>query len=125
MNYTPISALILLNIDVGDIFIYAVKGFTDTKYTVMVLITYALTMFNFLFNRLYVFPMYLIWHAIWFNHDHYSEVPGFWLMATFLHLLLALHVYWCVLIINLGIRFATTGKRNDTYVEGPDKPKIA
>merc|ERR1712194_12066 len=117
MNYTPISALILLNIDKCDIFIYALKAWVDSKYTPVVLLYFFLCLFHFLFDRLYVFPMYLIWHAVWFNNDYYQEVPGFWLMATFLHLLLVLHAYWCVLLAKLGWKFAMTGKKAEMHYE--------
>lgn len=122
MNYTAISALILLNIDKCDIFIYGLKAWVDSKYTWVVLVYFFLCLIHFLFDRLYVFPMYLIWHAVWFN-DIYQEVPGFWLLATFLHLLLVLHAYWCILLTKMGLRFAMTGKKNDMHHNTQDLKK--
>ena len=121
MNYTPISALILLTLDNCDIFIYALKAWIDSKYSFMVVFYFFITVGAFLFNRLYIYPMHLLWHAIWFNTEYYQEIPGFWLLAAFLHLILCLHVYWLTLIIKLAIRFAITGKRNEMHHDDQTK----
>merc|ERR1712113_127679 len=84
-------------------------------YNAMVIFYFFLTVGAFLFNRLYIYPMHLLWHAIWFNYDYYQEIPGFTLLAIFLHLILCLHVYWLTLICKLAYRFAVTGKRNEMH----------
>jgi len=121
MNYTPISALILLTLDSCDIFVYALKAWIDSKYSAMVALYFFLTTGAFLFFRLYVYPCYLLYHAVWYNNDYYQEIPGFYLLACFLHLILCLHVYWLCLILKLGLRFARTGKRNEMHHDDQTK----
>ena len=107
-NLIPISAMISLIHDVTDVFVYATRVFVDTIYDKLAFFFYVSLMIVFAYSRLYVYPVYLLYHAMWYN-EHPEIVPGFRLMYFFLHSLLLLHVYWYGLMINLGANYIRKG----------------
>lgn len=113
LNLMPISAMVSLIHDISDVFIYLSRTFVDTRFDKVAFTFYIGIMVVFAYSRLYVYPMYLLYHSMWFNEEHKDDIPGFKLMFVFLHALLCLHVYWYTLMAQLGLKYIKKGKAED------------
>lgn len=105
-----IGSLVLFLHDIADVLAYSVKAVVDTKYTRLTLTAYAGLLLTWGYTRLYVFPFYVI---------SASMIPGMeqsfaWYTSyAMIWTLQLLHVYWYVLFLIMGYRFAISGKTVD------------
>lgn len=105
-----IGSLVLFLHDIADVMAYSVKAVVDTKYTALTLSAYAGLLVAWGYTRLYVFPFHVIAH---------SMIPGspqsfVWITSYFMiWTLQMLHIYWYILFLIMGYRFAVSGKTVD------------
>jgi hypothetical protein len=105
-----IGSLVLFLHDIADVLAYSVKAVVDTKYTWLTLSAYAGLLLTWGYTRLYVFPFYVI---------SASTIPGMeqsfaWYTSyAMIWTLQLLHVYWYILFLIMGYRFAISGKTVD------------
>ena len=119
LNFMPISGTISLVHDVADVFVYLARVFVDTIYDKISFVFYLGLMITFAYGRLYIYPFYLIYHTIWYNDATVAnQIPGWTMMAVITHLLWALHIYWYVLLANIGLKYVTGGSAQDIHEKG-------
>ncbi len=76
-------------------------------------IIYKCLMNSYAAGELSIYPWWMIWHEVWCNNDTYMYIPGFRFMAALLHCILAIHIYWYVIMAKIGFKFFTKGKLTD------------
>jgi len=122
MNYLKIGTLVMLLHDMSDVFVYASKALVDTKYVVLTLIAYLGLLIFWAFGRLYVYPFWVL-HNAWY--EGYPLIHGaayFFFPAVFS--LLALHVYWYFLFLQMGLHFVSKGETVDLQQKINQKEKF-
>jgi len=112
-NYLRMGAVILFLHDISDIFSYGCKIFVDTEYLTLTLINYVSLVLTWFYTRLFVFPFQVILQCFTNNIWARPELVGYIVIAICLFTLLCLHVYWIVLILNIGLKFLNTGEADD------------
>jgi ceramide synthetase len=112
-NYLRMGAVILFLHDISDIFSYGCKIFVDTEYLTITLINYVSLVLTWFWTRLFVFPFQIILQCFTNNIWARPELVGYIIIAICLVTLLCLHVYWIVLILNIGMKFLHTGEADD------------
>ncbi len=104
-----VGALVLFLHDIADVMAYSVKAVVDTRYTYVTLSAYAGLLAAWGYTRLYVFPFYVIPHAVVPGELTVAFLTGYAMIWT----LQALHLYWYTLFLIMGYRFAVSGKTVD------------
>jgi len=112
-NYLRMGAVVLFLHDISDIFSYGCKIYVDTKHIKITLFFYVSLVLTWFWTRLYVFPFQVILQCFTNNIWARPELIGYMIIAICLFTLLCLHVYWIVLIMNIGVRFITSGEADD------------
>jgi len=112
-NYLRMGAVVLFLHDISDIFSYGCKIYVDTKHIKLTLFFYVSLVLTWFWTRLYVFPFEVILQCFTNNIWARPELVGYMIIAICLFTLLCLHVYWIVLILNIGVRFITSGEADD------------
>jgi ceramide synthetase len=112
-NYLRMGAVVLFLHDISDIFSYGCKIFVDTEYLKTTLFFYVSLVLSWFWTRLYVFPFQVILQCFTNNIWARPELVGYMIIAICLATLLCLHVYWIVLILNIGVKFLRTGEADD------------
>lgn len=109
-NWVRIGSLVLFLHDIADVMAYSVKAVVDTKYTALTLSAYAGLLVAWGYTRLYVFPFHVISHSmIPDSPQSFVWVTSYFMIWT----LQMLHIYWYVLFLIMGYRFAVSGKTVD------------
>lgn len=103
MNYVTVSLLVLFTHDCSDLFVDTTRVLADSKYKTLLYISASCLLVLWFYMRLYLFPVYLIYHGYWYNKAE-PEIYGRHLMGWMLHVLFILNVYWFVLIIKMALR---------------------
>jgi len=112
-NYLRMGAVVLFLHDISDIFSYGCKIFVDTKYIKTTLFFYVSLVLSWFWTRLYVFPFQILLQCFTNNIWVRPELVGYMIIAICLITLLCLHIYWIVLILNIGVKFITSGEADD------------
>lgn len=112
-NYLRMGAVVLFLHDISDIFSYGCKIYVDTKHIKLTLFFYVSLVLTWFWTRLYVFPFEVILQCFTNNIWARPELVGYMIIAICLFTLLCLHVYWIVLILNIGVKFITSGEADD------------
>ncbi|ORX61270.1 LAG1-domain-containing protein, partial [Piromyces finnis] len=112
-NYIRMGAVVLFLHDISDIFSYGCKIFVDTDQTVLTFINYVSLIITWVYTRLYIFPFQVILQCFTNNIWARPELVGYIIIAICLITLLILHVYWIILLINIGIKFVFNGEFDD------------
>ena len=109
-NWVRIGSLVLFLHDIADVMAYSVKAVVDTKYTALTLSAYAGLLVAWGYTRLYVFPFHVIAHSMIPD----SPKSFVWITSYFMiWTLQMLHIYWYILFLIMGYRFAVSGKTVD------------
>jgi len=117
-NYWRVGALVFFIHDFSDVFSYAIKAVVDTGYTSIILSVYACLLVSWGYLRLYVLPFYILRSC--FVHVP-MDAPATNMLRIFLSVLQLLHVYWYILFLYMGLKFATSGKAEDVQENLFDK----
>jgi len=112
-NYLRMGAVVLFLHDISDIFSYGCKIFVDTEYLKTTLFFYVSLVLSWFWTRLYVFPFQVILQCFTNNIWARPELVGYMIIAICLVTLLCLHVYWIILILDIGVKFLRTGEADD------------
>jgi len=112
-NYLRMGAVVLFLHDISDIFSYGCKIFVDTEYLTLTLFNYVSLIISWFYTRLFVFPFQVILQCFTNNIWSRPELVGYMIIAFCLVTLLVLHVYWIILILNIGLKFLRTGEADD------------
>lgn len=113
MNYWPISLMILFTHDVSDAFVCLVRVFVDTRHSVITFFCYVMLMVSWVYTRLIIFPFDLI-RVSCYQNPKKEEIYGLGILGAMAHALIFLHVYWFILLCQMGYRFIVHKKVNDT-----------
>ena len=114
MNYVTISHLVLFSHDSSDLFVDTTRVLADSKWKKLLMVSGACLISMWLDMRIYIFPVYLIYHGYWFNKAE-PEIYGRHLMGWMLHVLFILNVYWFILIVKMVLRY--TIKRREVDID--------
>ena len=113
MNYLPISLLILYCHDISDAFICFTRVFVDTSCKWVTFGSYLCVLISWCYTRLIIFPFDLI-RVSCYDNPMIHEVYGIGILGAMVHILVILHIYWFILLINMGIKFIQTSTTTDT-----------
>jgi len=113
LNWSRLAALVLFVHDAGDVFTYAIKVVVDTEKKSFIFVLYVAVLLAWGWTRLYVFPTLVIRKAFVLGPDYVGASA--YAFSALLSMLLVLHCYWYVLILQMGFKAANTGKPEDTY----------
>jgi len=116
MNYWPISLMILFVNDVSDAFVSYTRVFVDTIYSKIALVFYVFLMFSWVYMRLIVFPFELL-RVSCYQNPKIDEIYGIGILGSMAHALVALNIYWFILLVNMGLRFLRTKETMDTQID--------
>lgn len=112
MNYLPMSLLILYSHDISDAFVSYTRFLVDTNYKKLTTVTYICLLVSWFYTRLIIFPFDLIRISCYTN-PMMHEMYGIGILGAMVHVLVILHIYWFVLLIKMGLRFAKTATPED------------
>lgn len=114
------SVLVLLSHDSSDIFVSGARALMDTAYTKLMFSTYLCLMTTWMVMRLYVYPVHVVWPTMWGTAFHETErLPGYYIMASMVHFLWIMNIYWFIMLGKIGYSFIVNKKTQD-LVEGID-----
>ena len=113
-NWLRIGALVLFVHDVSDIFTYGVKIAVDTPSKLATGVLYLGVLASWLWFRLWALPFVLIRAVLERAAPLMGPFPAY-VFAALLSVLVALHVYWFVLILDIGRKAVSSGDAEDTY----------
>lgn len=113
LNWSRLAALVLFIHDAGDVFTYAIKVVVDTEKKLPIFVLYFGVLLAWGWTRLYIFPALVIRKAFLLGPDYVGASA--YAFSALLSMLLALHCYWYILILQMGYKAANTGKPEDTY----------
>jgi ceramide synthetase len=113
MNYWPISLMILFTHDVSDAFVCFTRVFADTSYSKVVLVCYIMLMVSWVYTRLIIFPFDLI-RISCYQNPKIEEIYGIGILGSMAHALIFLHIYWFILLCQMGYKFIFHKVQNDT-----------
>ena len=112
MNYLPMSLLILYSHDISDTFVCFSRALVDTNFKWTAFGCYLCLISSWFYTRLIIFPFDLIRISCYAN-PMIHEMYGIGILGAMVHVLVVLHVYWFILLINMGIKFIKTSTPND------------
>jgi len=126
-GYVRIGCLVLAVHDVCDIFVFAAKSISETRFEIAGAIGYFSMVISWAFFRLYLFPTKVIYSASVESSNQYRAdyggvgqvIFGWYFFNGLLMVLQILHVYWFALFIRLGYRIAR-GYTNDVIAGDGD-----
>ena len=113
MNYLPMSLLILFSHDISDAFVSYARFLVDTNSKYLAFFVYLFLIISWFYTRLIIFPFDLIRVSCYMN-PMMHEMYGIGILGAMVHVLVLLHLYWFVLLINMGIKFVKTSTPEDT-----------
>jgi ceramide synthetase len=125
LNFLPIAGLISFSHDIPDFFLYFSRVFVDTKHKFMAISMFACLLISYLWGKLTVYPLWLIWHFIWYNNECPDKVPGFTLIGAMLHVLLILHWYWYLIFLEIARKLMVKGEITDRKCIDPNYEEVA
>jgi len=122
-NYIKIGTLVLLVHDISDIFSYLIKSSMDSQKKYLILTSYLLLLASWGYGRLFLFPFYIIYSTLFESLQYLDKahMNGWGFFNLFLVGLLCLHIYWYSMFLQIGFKFANSGKMQDTIEDGKDK----
>jgi hypothetical protein len=128
LNYSAVSALVLMVHDISDVFVSFCRAFTDTPYTALSLSLFAGLYSTFAYYRLYFFPFHLIYQGYYLNpgtisQQHQEQNYGLHVLGFMVHCLVALHVYWFFLLTKMFTRYWDSGVTRDLQQKLPSAKK--
>jgi len=112
-NWVRVGALVLFLHDLADVTAYAVKAVVDTRFTALTLSAYGALLAVWGYTRLYVFPFFVIREAVPPVPEGESASFAWSTSYCMLLVLQGLHIYWYILFLIMGYRFAVSGKTVD------------
>ena len=113
MNYLPMSLLILFSHDISDAFVSYTRFLVDTNFKYLTFFVYLFLIISWFYTRLVIFPFDLI-RVSCYTNPMMHEMYGIGILGAMVHVLVLLHLYWFVLLINMGIKFVKTATPEDT-----------
>lgn len=116
MRLERLGMLVLLVHDVADIFLEGAKLLECVGLEFLSTLTFVGLMFSWMISRLYYFPVKII--RSWIVEHQPRNVPYFKPFLAALFVLLALHIYWFVLILQVAYRKVSKGKMQDVRESG-------
>jgi hypothetical protein len=106
MNYIPVSGIVLVLHDFSDIFVTSTRILLDTPYSKSMLTNYFMLMISWVFTRLVLYPMLVVYPCIYLDlFDEGVDKYGWSIFAGLLHFLLCMHIYWFVLLFKMGFGY--------------------
>ena len=116
-NYIRVGSLVLFAHDLSEIPANSTKVLVDLKNsTIPLLISTATLMVTWFYTRCYVFPVEIIYRAIYKGGLAIVAVEyhfAFWVYMVFLSLLVILHYYWFYLFVKILLHFFSKGEAVD------------
>ncbi|CEG49741.1 longevity-assurance family protein [Plasmopara halstedii] len=125
-NYCAMGALTAFTHDIGDVTGYAIKSVVDTGNTPLIVAMYFVLLVSWAYTRLYVYPVHLIYNAIYVIPEVSPHVTGIFLHPgnALLCMLLVLHVYWYGLFLVMGYTLVRKGLVEDIQDKCSDVKEI-
>lgn len=106
MNYIPVSGIVLVLHDFSDIFVTTTRVLLDTPYDKLMLGNYFALMISWVYTRLWLFPMLVVYPCIYLDlFDEGVDKYGWSIFAGLLHFLMSMHIYWFVLLCKMGFGY--------------------
>ena len=115
MNYWPISLMILFTHDVSDAFVCFTRVFVDTNYSKIAFFFYVMLMVSWVYMRLIIYPFELL-RVSCYQNQKFEEMHGLGILGSMAHALVLLHVYWFILLIQMGLRYVKKNEAVDTQM---------
>ena len=113
-KHTPIGCLVLILHGLSDIPVVLCKIFTNTSLDVVAFLFYLVTLFSWLYYRVYVFVGSVIHPIYGIESKWRMEVKYTMCYTMLLSTLAVLHLIWIALMFKIGYRFITKGKVHDS-----------
>ncbi|CAH2986443.1 unnamed protein product [Chilo suppressalis] len=109
-NLHRIGSLVLLVHDFADIFLVAAKAAKYANYQRLCDVIFAIFTIVWIATRLGIYPFYLIWSSSIRAPMLLPMFPAYYIFNTMLCFLLALHVLWTWLILQVAYNAISAGK---------------
>ena len=113
MNYLPMSLLILYSHDISDAFVSYARFLVDTDMKKLTMVVSVCLIVSWFYTRLVIFPFELIRISCYTN-PMMHEMYGIGILGAMVHVLVVLHIYWFILLLKMGCKFAKTSTPEDT-----------
>lgn len=110
-NYLVIGGVLAYLHDIADIFTTSARVFNTTHYEKPAMLCFVLLLASWVWTRLYVLPQFLYRLLT----DRFPESMLYFqrFNAVLLGILQLLHIYWFILLAQMAIHKAKTGKAED------------
>jgi len=109
-NYSNVGAAVMFSHDIGDVFVSIVRTVLDLKFPSFVIATAFFTMLAvWIYTRLYVFPMDILYVAVTSNNTHDIYV----FLVGMLFILQVLNIYWFIMFARIAYNFVYKRTKED------------
>jgi acyl-CoA-dependent ceramide synthase len=118
MNWVLSGTLVIICLNVADIFVAVGKAFSDTTFTKITYISAAVMLLSWFYTRIYCFSI-IIYSSTYdipmktATFDGENEWTLMWFLRLFVILLLVLNIWWLYLLIRIIYKLLTQGKVED------------